>query len=392
MFGENQEFAFISYSRANKDFATRLAKGLRSAGYPIWFDLMDIPTGARWDDTVEKALRECSIFMIILTPASIASENVKDEIGYAIDHGKRILPVLLESCEVPLRLRRFQYVDFTAKSFEDGFNSARDLLGGLVERSPVVTTGGNSNIETQITSKPITSDLKNENVRTPSSKAGRKNVISKGLIIGVITFITLVILGIGYRFVKKPTLSIVTDTQAPIPAYTVTDTNVAVNPVTEAPVVTNDGPIALDPVDATKLYDNKTALRLLGIARQQIGTIENYQSIPVTLSELSPVWIGYNWCATDKNTLSNVLKFVKSSASINGQPVPQDKFAIAYQTNAASAGDPLIECALIYFVLDNWTSGEHLINVDFSLTQTVFNGAANQEPSSNLFGYVIMVP
>jgi hypothetical protein len=191
---------------------------------------------------------------------------------------------------------------------------------------------------------------------------------------------------------KSQPFSIVTDTQTPIPAYSVTDTNVAVNPVTEAPVVTNDGPIVLDSVDATRLYDNKTAIRLLGIARQQIGTIENYQSIPVTLSELSPVWIGYNWCATDKDSLSNVLKFVKTSASINGQPVPQDKFAIAYQANVASAGDPLVECALIYFVLDNWTSGEHLINVDFSLTETVFNGAANQEPSSNIFGYIITIP
>jgi hypothetical protein len=206
MASRNRGSVFISYSRVNKEFAARLAKDLRSAGYPIWFDLMDIPTGARWDDTVEKALRECSIFMIILTPASIASENVKDEIGYAIDHGKRILPVLLETCEVPLRLRRFQYVDFTAKSFEDGFTSARELLGGLVEQSSVVAADGNSNTETPTASKPMTTYPKNENVRLPSSKAGQKKVISKSLIIGVITFIALVILGIGYRLVKKPAL------------------------------------------------------------------------------------------------------------------------------------------------------------------------------------------
>jgi hypothetical protein len=63
MANEKQRRAFISYSRTNKEFATKLAKGLRSAGYPIWFDLMDIPTGSRWDDEVEKALRECSVFI-----------------------------------------------------------------------------------------------------------------------------------------------------------------------------------------------------------------------------------------------------------------------------------------------------------------------------------------
>lgn len=132
---EKQHRAFISYSRVNKEFASKLAKGLRTAGYHIWFDLMDIPTGSRWDDEVENALRECSIFLIILTPAAIASENVKDEIGYAIDHGKRLLPILLENCDVPLRLRRFQYVDFTTKTFDDGFESAKGLLSDIINES-----------------------------------------------------------------------------------------------------------------------------------------------------------------------------------------------------------------------------------------------------------------
>jgi hypothetical protein len=57
--------------------------------------------------------------MVILTPDSTASENVKDEIRFAIDNGKRTLPILLENAIVPLHLRRFQYVDFTTKSYED---------------------------------------------------------------------------------------------------------------------------------------------------------------------------------------------------------------------------------------------------------------------------------
>lgn len=130
---EKQRHTFISYSRVNKEFAVRLAKELRAAGFPIWLDQLDIPAGARWDDEIEKALYECGIFMTILTPASIASENAKDEIGYAIDHGKRILPVLLEDCEIPLRLRRFQYVDFTSMNYDQGVRTAKELLSGLMK-------------------------------------------------------------------------------------------------------------------------------------------------------------------------------------------------------------------------------------------------------------------
>ena len=130
---EKQRHTFISYSRVNKQFALKLAKELKAAGFPIWLDLLDIPTGARWDDEIETALRECGIFMTILTPASIISENAKDEIGYAIDHGKRILPVLLENCEVPLRLRRFQYVDFTSMNYDQGVRTAKELLSRLMK-------------------------------------------------------------------------------------------------------------------------------------------------------------------------------------------------------------------------------------------------------------------
>ena len=86
---------------------------------------------------MEKALTECEIFMIIITQASIVSDNVLDEIGYAIDNGKRFLPVLLEKCNVPLRLRRFQYVDFTDKSFDEGVESAKELLRNLISQPTV---------------------------------------------------------------------------------------------------------------------------------------------------------------------------------------------------------------------------------------------------------------
>lgn len=132
-----QRRTFLSYARANKDFALRLAKELKSEGFAVWLDQLDIPLGARWDVEVEKALIECEIFMIIITKDSIASENVLDEIGYAIDSGKRFLPVLLEKTNIPLRLRRFQYVDFTSKSFDEGVETAKELLRSLNAQPPI---------------------------------------------------------------------------------------------------------------------------------------------------------------------------------------------------------------------------------------------------------------
>lgn len=182
---------FISYSRINKEFAVKLAKELKTAGFPVWLDQLDIPTGSRWDDELEKALRECPVFMVILTPASIASENVKDEIGYAIDHGKRILPVLLEDCDVPLRLRRFQYVDFTTKGYEDGIQSAMELLGNLVmeDSVPVSVVPPPVKLEEKVPvhSSPLRTEKAAQSVSAPSTPAQpvKKNLISKPLMIGI---------------------------------------------------------------------------------------------------------------------------------------------------------------------------------------------------------------
>ena len=119
---------FISYSRVNSAFVVRLAKDLKSAGFDVWLDQIDIPKGARWDDEIEAAVERSSTFMIVLAPESIESQNVKDELSYAIDSGKQILPVIIRPCKIPLRLRRFQYVDFTDKPYKDSLADIKHLL------------------------------------------------------------------------------------------------------------------------------------------------------------------------------------------------------------------------------------------------------------------------
>lgn len=91
---------FVSYARADGAFALKLAQHLRAEGVDLWIDQLDIPAGARW-------------MLVILSSVSVESDSVLDEVGYALDHGKTIVPLLLAACEVPFRLRRLQHIDFT---------------------------------------------------------------------------------------------------------------------------------------------------------------------------------------------------------------------------------------------------------------------------------------
>jgi hypothetical protein len=110
--GSENHTAFFSYSREDGAFAKKLASDLKASGAQIWMDQLDIEPGTHWDDAVSHALENSLRVLVILSPASATSENVSDEVGFALSKQKHIIPVLYRDCDVPFRLARLQYIDF----------------------------------------------------------------------------------------------------------------------------------------------------------------------------------------------------------------------------------------------------------------------------------------
>jgi len=104
--------AFFSYSRDDSEFALRLAADLKTAGGNVWIDQLDIVPGQRWDRAIEDALGACSCLLVILSPASVNSTNVMDEVSFALEEQRTLIPVLYKECQIPFRLRRLQHLDF----------------------------------------------------------------------------------------------------------------------------------------------------------------------------------------------------------------------------------------------------------------------------------------
>ncbi|NJM96030.1 MAG: toll/interleukin-1 receptor domain-containing protein [Phormidesmis sp. RL_2_1] len=130
---------FVSYSRADEAFALKLAERLRAEGVNLWIDQLDIPAGDRWDKAVQAALKSSQGLMVLLSKTSVDSDNVMDEVSYALDESKQVIPVLCGKCEIPFRLRRLQYVDLSA-DFEAGFPLLLKNLGvkGSPARDPAI--------------------------------------------------------------------------------------------------------------------------------------------------------------------------------------------------------------------------------------------------------------
>lgn len=104
--------AFISYARSDAEHGLRLATDLKKAGANVWLDQLDIEPGHRWDVEVEKALTACHEMILLLTPSSVDSGNVMDEVSFALEEKKTVIPLLFQDSKIPFRLRRLEYIDF----------------------------------------------------------------------------------------------------------------------------------------------------------------------------------------------------------------------------------------------------------------------------------------
>ncbi|MBL8296605.1 MAG: toll/interleukin-1 receptor domain-containing protein [Bryobacterales bacterium] len=125
---------FFSYSRDDAEFVLRITKDLRAAGINVWLDQLDIVPGQPWDRAVEEALEGCQRLLVGLSRSSVESSNVMDEVSYALDEKKTVIPVILKECRIPFRLRRLQYVDFRA-GYEKGLTELAGALGKKIKRN-----------------------------------------------------------------------------------------------------------------------------------------------------------------------------------------------------------------------------------------------------------------
>ncbi|MBI1282165.1 MAG: TIR domain-containing protein [Anaerolineaceae bacterium] len=118
---------FISYSRKNEAFVLRLVDDLAQQRFPVWLDKRNISPGQRWDMAIENALNMATHIIFVMSAESVQSNNVRDEVDVGLDTGKTIIPILTEECDLPLRIRRLQYVDFR-NNYEEGLKALVEYL------------------------------------------------------------------------------------------------------------------------------------------------------------------------------------------------------------------------------------------------------------------------
>ncbi len=126
---------FISYSRADADFARRLNDNLQIYGKTTWFDQESIAKAS--GDFVQEIRRGIDVsnnIVFILSPRSVQSPFCQDEVAYAASLNKRFVTILhqdLGEAVLPAALQTVQWLDFTQTGpnrFWEDFNQLVRVL------------------------------------------------------------------------------------------------------------------------------------------------------------------------------------------------------------------------------------------------------------------------
>ena len=118
---------FISYAREDREKAKALAELFQQQEWSVWWD-RNIPPGRSFDEVIEEALGEAKCVVVLWSKNSASSDWVKGEAAEALQR-KILVPVRIESANVPLEFRRLQTVDLSDWKGGDGHPE----LGGFLE-------------------------------------------------------------------------------------------------------------------------------------------------------------------------------------------------------------------------------------------------------------------
>lgn len=130
---------FISYSRKDIVFIEQLVADLKFAGIDAWYDLSGLEGGARWSKEIEKAIRASEYVIVVLSPDSVASIWVEEEILYARNLKRKIIPLLYKPCEIPLGFHTINFIDVRDGKYWQNYKEILRALGiNVIKREEAI--------------------------------------------------------------------------------------------------------------------------------------------------------------------------------------------------------------------------------------------------------------
>ena len=86
------QYVFVCYAHDDRDIVVEQIRWLKSQGFSVWFDEA-IEAGSRWSDDLARAVEGCAAFLYFMSPRSVSSRHCLDEVHFALECSRPIVPV-----------------------------------------------------------------------------------------------------------------------------------------------------------------------------------------------------------------------------------------------------------------------------------------------------------
>ncbi len=116
---------FLCHAKEDKPTVRELYRQLTAEGWlDVWLDAEKLLPGQEWDIEIEKAVEHADVVVVCLSTHSVDKEGyVQKELRFVLNIADEkpegtifVVPLRLDDCQVPRRIRAWQYVDYFPKN------------------------------------------------------------------------------------------------------------------------------------------------------------------------------------------------------------------------------------------------------------------------------------
>ena len=194
---------FISYKAEEFDEADSLRQILEAEGFSCWMAPMSIAGGASYASEIPPAIRNCKIYLLVLSELAQKSKWIPRELDQAINDEKIILPFVIEQCKLE---DEFAFYLTNVQRYEAWKNREDALNKMLAEIRAILKPEPDHQDKTSSKEKSKRTKMKQVKNQTASKNSGsqRKSVKKIPFIVGAVI---VVLLGI-FLFGRTPQTTI----------------------------------------------------------------------------------------------------------------------------------------------------------------------------------------
>jgi len=135
---------FVSHASEDKDrFVLQFAERLRKKGIDAWLDKWEmLPGDSLVDKIFEEGIKEANAVIVVLSKFSVEKPWVKEELNAAfvkrVNNGSKLIPVVIDDCEVPEALKSTLWESITDLSaYDASFDRIVASIYGANDKPPI---------------------------------------------------------------------------------------------------------------------------------------------------------------------------------------------------------------------------------------------------------------